>query len=87
MTTTENYPVLIYSNARIETMRQPLRQLRLRKDLLFSSLSVVAGFSIMFLTMLNVLGPSVVLSFIAIALVLAGGIAWLLRVGEVARKL
>ena len=86
MATIQTYPVVLYPDIARAAVKKPVRRLhrRLRKDLLISALSVVAGFSTLFLTMLNVLGPSLVLSFTALSLILGGAIAWLMRVGEIA---
>ncbi len=86
MATIETYPVVIYPEVAQTSVKKPVRhlRLRLRKDLLISSLSVVAGLCIMLLMVLRILGPSMVTSFIAFALTLAGGIVWLMCAGEVA---
>ena len=83
MATVESYPVVICPESTRGRTRKPARRLRLRKDLACSSVSIIAGLSIMFLTELKILGPSLVISFIAYALMLVGGIIWLMRIGEI----
>ncbi len=55
----------------------------IRTDLLVTRLLLVAGFLIPALMAWGVLPASLLLIFIAIALIMAGGVGWLIRWGEI----
>ncbi len=68
------------SQARPVTRRRP----RIRTDLLVVRLVVLAGFLIPLLMILGVLPATLLLAGFALAMIGAGGVSWLIRVGEVA---
>lgn len=59
-------------------------QLNVRTDLLVTSLLLFAGFLIPALMVWGVIPASLLLIFISLALIMAGGVGWLIRVGEIA---
>ncbi len=58
--------------------------LNIRTDLLVTRLLLVSGFLIPALMVWGVIPASLLLIFISLALIMAGGVGWLIRLGEIA---
>ncbi len=74
----------LYTRPVSQARRAPRLRLRIRTDLLVVRLVLAAGLLIPVMMVCDVLPASLPLAGIAIAMIVSGGVGWLIRLGEVA---